>query len=265
MRVFQKSNSYIDHWGLSILCYNPQPTHQYDNVPIAIVIDSNDSDNGVSNSVDGGDGGGDGGGNGSGNGCGIEDGDSRNGGNGNKEVVATAMAEGANNNQSKLAAEKLAVMAATATVIAAGTNNNQLKAVVEKTVVMAMVVAMAALTTIVMATAARTTMMAMATATMVAMMATVEAVAAAAVVMRVATAASAHSATCHWWTTQLSCWWRSWWDQQRWHPHNSRETMACEEGEGRGNDAMLFAIVVSGGSSGGGHNRSIQASQVQQR
>jgi hypothetical protein len=58
------------------------------------------------------------------------------------------MAEGANNNQSNAAAEKMAVMAVTATAIAVGTNNNQLKAVVEKTVVLAMVVAMAAATTV---------------------------------------------------------------------------------------------------------------------
>jgi hypothetical protein len=52
------------------------------------------------------------------------------------------MAVGANNNQLKAAAEKMAVMAATATAIAAGTNNNQSKAVMEKTLVMAVVLAL---------------------------------------------------------------------------------------------------------------------------
>jgi hypothetical protein len=37
-----------------------------------------------------------------------------------------------------------------------------------------------------------------------------------------------------------------------------RETMACEEGEGMGNDATSFAVIVLSGS-----NRSIQAAQAQ--
>jgi hypothetical protein len=148
-----KSNSHVDLWGLSILCYNPQPTHQCDDAPVDFVIGGNNSDNGVGDSNDGGDGGS----NGSGNGGGIVDGDGGDGGSGNKEVVATAMAEVANNNQSKEAAEKMAVMVATATAIAAGTNNNQLKGVVVKMAVVAVVVAMPAGRTMATATAARTT------------------------------------------------------------------------------------------------------------
>ncbi len=49
--------------------------------------------------------GGDGGGNGSGNGSGIDNGDSGDGDSGNKEVEATVMAVGANNNQLKAAAD----------------------------------------------------------------------------------------------------------------------------------------------------------------
>jgi hypothetical protein len=52
------------------------------------------------------------------------------------------MALGANNNQLKVAAKKMAVMAATARATAAGTNNNQLKVDVEKTAVVAVVVAL---------------------------------------------------------------------------------------------------------------------------
>jgi hypothetical protein len=107
---FSKSNNYVDLWGLSILRYNPQPTQRYDNASIAIVLSgdssgygNNNSENGIGGSNDSGDGDGNGSG---GNGGGIDNGDGSNGGSGNKEVAATAMAIGANNNQLKVAAEK---------------------------------------------------------------------------------------------------------------------------------------------------------------
>jgi hypothetical protein len=131
------------------------------------------------------------------------------------------MAVGANNNQLKVAADKMAVMAAAATAIAAGTNSIQLKAVVEKTAVVAVVVAMAAATAMATATAAKTTIMA---TTMAMMTAVVEAVAVAAVVMGVMMSAAEHLATCR--------------QEQRSYSVNcipddtDNETTTCEEGGG---------------------------------
>ncbi len=114
----KKSNSYVDLWGLLILRNNPQPTQPCDDAPVAIVVGSNgsgygnnDSDNGIGDS----DNSSDGSSNSSGNGGGIDNSDDGNGGSGNKEVAATAMAVGTNNNQLKATAEKTVVMAAAAT------------------------------------------------------------------------------------------------------------------------------------------------------